>query len=82
MQYAKIGPDTLAFIVDTTLAKQGKFTPGTHIPIYAPSHLEKNIPDYILILAWNYADLIMEKEKGLKKKGVKFIKTVPKIQII
>ncbi len=82
LQYCGIGPELLDYVVDTTPTKQGKFTPGTHIPIYPPEHIKKNKPDYILILAWNYADKIIEKEKALSKKGIKFIVPVPKIKII
>ncbi len=82
LQYCEIGPDLIDYIVDTTPSKQGKFTPGTHIPIYSPKHLKKETPDYVLILAWNYADLILKKEVALKKKGVKFIVPIPKVKIV
>ena len=82
LQYCGIGPDIIDYIVDTTPSKQGKFTPGTHIPVLPPSELEKNPPDYILILAWNYAELIIKKEDKLRKKGVKFIVPIPKVKVI
>ncbi|MDO8579657.1 MAG: class I SAM-dependent methyltransferase, partial [bacterium] len=63
LNFLKIGPDILDFITDTTSAKQGTYTPGTHIPIIHPKILTEKKPDYILLLSWNYADAILEKEK-------------------
>lgn len=82
LQYCGIGPETLDYIVDTTPSKQGKYTPGTHIPVLPPTELAKNKPDYILILSWNYADIIIKKESALKKSGVKFIVSIPKVKVI
>jgi hypothetical protein len=56
--------------------------PGVHLPIYPPEKLSTSRPDYVLLLAWNYADAILEKEKELRKKGTKFIIPVPKIKIV
>ena len=82
LQYCGIGPELIDYIVDTAPSKQSKYTPGTHIPIVAPEHLHKVTPDYILLLAWNYADSIMKKEAWLKTKGAQFIKPVPRVKII
>ena len=82
LQYCGIRQDLLDYIVDTTPYKQGKFTPGTHIPIMPPEYMKEERPDYILILAWNYAKEILVKESDLRKKGVKFIVPVPEIKII
>jgi hypothetical protein len=82
LQYCGIGPKLLDYIVDTTPAKQGKYTPGTHIPVYSPEKLEEDTPDYILILSWNYADIIIKKEAKFHKKGVKFIVPIPKVKVI
>lgn len=70
------------YIIDTTPLKQGMFTPGTHIPIYSPDKINQSKPDYILILAWNYADAILKKEDKLRKQGVKFIIPVPEVKIV
>ena len=82
LQYCNIGRELIDYIIDTTPSKQGKYTPGTHIPVHKPEYLKKDKPDYILILAWNYADLIIKKENELRKNGVKFIVPIPKIKII
>src|SRR3990167_427762 len=78
LQYCSIGPGLIDYIIDTTPVKQNKFTPGTHIPIVHPSMLKKSTPDYILLLAWNYADAIIQKEEWFSKQGGKFIIPVPK----
>ncbi len=70
------------YIVDTTPLKQGMLTPGTHIPIYSPDKLNQSKPDYVLILAWNYADAILKKEENLRNQGVKFIIPVPKVVVV
>lgn len=82
LNYLNIGPNTLDFITDTTPAKQGTYTPGMHIPVVSPEIITKEKPDYILLLSWNYADAILEKEKSLREKGVKFIIPVPEVRIV
>ncbi len=82
LNYFKIGPDILDFITDTTPAKQGTYTPGTRIPVVSPEILKNELPDYIFLLSWNYADAILEKEKGLREKGVKFIIAVPEVRVV
>lgn len=82
LNYFQISNKILDFIVDDSLLKQGLYTPGTHIPIFPREKLKEAGPSHILLLAWNYAAAILEKEKGLKKEGVKFILPVPKIKII
>ncbi len=82
LNYFEIGPASLDFITDTTHLKQGLFTPGTHIPIVSPEKISAHIPDYILLLSWNYATQILEKEKALRARGVKFIIPVPRVKIL
>lgn len=77
-----INSKILDFIVDSTPYKHGLFTPGTHIPIYPESKIEEFSPDYLLILAWNFADEIMEKQKKYKKRGGHFIIPIPKVEVI
>ncbi len=72
----------LKYVTDTTPYKIGKLTPGTHIPVVSPEILKTETPDYILLLAWNYRDFILEKEKGLRERGAKFIIPVPKVEIV
>lgn len=80
--YCKIGPEIIDYIVDSIPFKQGKYTPGMHIPIFKESKLLENKPDYVLIMAWNFADEIIEKQKEYRRSGGKFILTVPKLRIV
>jgi len=80
--YFNIGPEILDYIVDSTPYKQGLFTPGKHIPVYAENRLTIDRPNYVLILAWNFADEIIEKEKDFRKNGGKFIIPIPKLKIV
>ena len=82
LNYYGIGPDILDYITDTTSAKQGTYSPGMRIPIVSPEKMLTDTPDYILLLAWNFKDAILEKEKYLREKGVKFIVTVPEVVIL
>lgn len=82
LNYCGLGVREIAFITDTTLSKQGLFTPGTHIPVVSPETLKKNPPDYLFLLAWNYADAILKKERALRAKGVKFIIPAPKVRTV
>ena len=74
LNYCGIDQQTVPYIVDDSPLKQGLFTPGTHIPVVGPEVLEEKRPSYILILAWNFADDIIEKTKHL---GADYILPVP-----
>ena len=82
LNYYGIGPDILDYLTDTTTLKHGLYSPGMHIPIVSPERLLTDTPDYILLLAWNFKDAILEKEKVLRAKGVKFINTVPQVEVL
>ena len=82
LNYCKIGPEILDFITEKSTLKIGKYTPGTHIPILHDSELIKQMPDYALLLAWNFADEIMKNLKDYKDAGGKFIIPIPKPHII
>jgi hypothetical protein len=77
LNYCGIGVDTIDYIVDSTPLKQNRYYPGVHIPIRNPDVIKKDKPDYILLLAWNFAKEIMEKEKWFLESGGKFIVPVP-----
>ena len=74
--------DDISYVTDTTPYKIGLLTPGSHIPVVSPDVLKTETPDYILLLAWNYRDFILEKEKDLRERGAKFIIPVPKVEIV
>ena len=73
LNYCNIDNSMLEYIVDTTAHKQGKLTPGTHIPIVSDKEFQHKAPKYTLLLAWNYQKEIMEKEKEYIEKGGTFI---------
>jgi novobiocin biosynthesis protein NovU/D-mycarose 3-C-methyltransferase len=82
LNWCKIGPDTIEYIVDDTPAKQGKFTPGTKIPIVSRARLSDERPDYLLILAWNWLQEIMRKEASYMAGGGRFIVPIPTPRIL
>lgn len=85
LNYCKIGADILDYASDGLPSKQGLFTPGMHIPVVSYEFAQKNLPDYFLLLAWNYKDSILEKEKDseFRKRGGKFIVPIgDKIELI
>jgi methylation protein EvaC len=76
-----IGPDLVSFVCDTTPAKQGRVTPGTHIPVRESTEFAKPYPDYALLFAWNHAEEIMAKEKEFSESGGKWILYVPEVRL-
>ena len=78
LNYCDIDTNFLDYIIDTTPLKQGKYTPGTHIPIFSPEKiLDKGTGNIALLLAWNYESEILEKEKQFREKGGKFLIPIP-----
>jgi len=82
LNYFQINNKILDFIIDDSPLKQGLHTPGTRIPIFPVDRLKEDQPDYLLLLAWNYAESILKKEQKLRDEGVKFIIPVPKVKIV
>lgn len=82
LNFMEIGPDILDYIVDDSPLKQGLYTPGTHIPVVPASTLAKDPPDYLFILAWNFAPSIMKKNEEFAERGGKFIIPVPSPAIV
>ena len=80
--YCNIGKNFLDYVIDTTPNKQGKFTPGKHVPITSPEKGFNMTVDYAFLGAWNFKKEIMSKEKNFIKRGGKFITHVPKARII
>ena len=77
-----IGRDLLDYVVDRSPAKQGKLTPGTHLPIVPPAVLLERRPDHVLLLTWNFVDEILEQQSVYRAAGGKFIVPVPEIRIV
>ncbi len=80
--YCKINTDLLDYICDTTPLKQGKLSPGMHIPILSHNEFRENPPDYALLLAWNHSEEILSKEKDFINGGGRWITHVPEVRIL
>lgn len=82
LNYAGIKSDLLPFVSDAAVSKQGKFMPGSHIPIYPPEHLIAMNPDYVLVLPWNIIEEVQNQNAALKIKGVQFVTAIPNFRIL
>lgn len=82
LNYAGVKPDLLPFISDAAPSKQGRFTPGGHIPIVAPEVLLQRRPDTVLILPWNIADEIMAQLPQVRDWGGQFVVAAPRLRIL
>jgi len=82
LNYCGIRTDLLDYTVDRNPYKQGKFTPGTHIPIYGPEKVSETRPDYLFILPWNVKDEIMAQMAPIREWGGQFIVPIPEPRIV
>lgn len=82
LNYYGIGPETLDFIADRNALKHGRFTPGMRIPVVAPDVIDEANPDYLLILAWNFRDEIIDQQGAFRARGGKFIVPIPEVRVI
>jgi hypothetical protein len=82
LNYAGVQPDLLPYVVDLNPAKQGKYLPGSRIPILPPEALFEKRPDYLLILPWNISSEIKKQNMLLSALGTKFVKAVPKLEVV
>lgn len=81
LNYAGVKSDLLMFVCDAANAKQGKYMPGSHIPILHPNSLLLSPPDYVLILPWNISAEVKHQNLALITKGVQFITAVPTLKM-
>ncbi len=81
LNYTGVKPDLLPFVCDAALSKQGKYMPGSHIPILPPTALAESAPDYVLILPWNIAAEVKQQNAALAAQGTKFVTAVPQLEI-
>jgi SAM-dependent methyltransferase len=77
-----IGGDLVDFVVDRNVHKQGRLVPGVRIPIDDPARLIREMPDYVLLLAWNFRDEILSQQDGYRRRGGKFVIPVPKAMVV
>ena len=81
LNYCGIRTDFIDYTVDRNPYKQGKFLPGTHIPIHDPQKIAETKPDYLLILPWNFKDEIMEQMKDIREWGGQFVVPIPEVTV-
>jgi SAM-dependent methyltransferase len=81
LNYCGIRTDFLDFTVDRNPYKQGRYLPGTHIPIFAPERIREARPDYVLILPWNVKDEIMEQTAYIREWGGRFVVPIPSVGV-
>lgn len=81
LNYAGIKPDLLPFVCDAAPSKQGKFMPGSHVPIVAPDKIKKIQPDWVLVLPWNIIHEVMQQQQHIRNWEGKFLTVVPEIRI-
>ncbi len=82
LNYCGIGKETIDYIIDDTPQKQGKFQSGTHIPIVDSSRMLKERPDYLLILAWNFTEELMNKTAKYYQTGGNYIVPIPEVKVL
>ena len=82
MYHFNLGPDIVDFIVDDSPLKQGLFSPGMHLPVLPSSAIVERRPDYLLILAWNFAEPIMRNNAAFAENGGHFIVPIPKVEVL
>lgn len=82
LNYFGIGAETIEYVVDRSTVKQGYYTPGTHLRVYPPDKLLADMPDYVLLLTWNFADEVLEQQAQYRAGGGRFIIPIPEVNIV
>lgn len=82
LNYCRIGKETVDYVVDRSTVKQGLYTPGTHLQIHAPEKLLADMPDYVLLLTWNFAAEILQQQAEYRNKGGRFIIPIPSVKVV
>ena len=82
LAFLELGPETIEYIADRSTLKQGRFTPNAPIPVVPAERLLEDQPDYVLLLAWNFADEILAQQAEYRRRGGKFIVPVPHVRVV
>ncbi|MGB3209932.1 MAG: class I SAM-dependent methyltransferase [Desulforhopalus sp.] len=82
LNYCGIGTDFIDYTVDLSPHKQGKYLPGTHIPIHPPEQIFKTKPDYVILLPWNLKEEIMGQMSAIREWGGRFVTLIPSVEVI
>lgn len=82
LNYAGVKTDLISYVCDAALAKQGKFLPGSHIPVFSPDRLMTDQLDYILVLPWNLIDEVSSQLAEITTQGAKLVTAIPSLKIL
>jgi SAM-dependent methyltransferase len=82
LNYFQIGQEALDFVVDRSTYKQGRYMPGVHLPVCPPARLLEEMPSYVLLLTWNFADEILEQQAEYRRRGGRFIIPIPDLRVV
>lgn len=82
LNYCAVGPDDVAYVVDRSPHKQGRFLPGSHLPVQHPDQVARTRPDYLLILPWNLREEVCQQMAGIRSWGGRFVVAVPEVEVL